>query len=195
MTFDFYQTRFQNQFFPDYDSDPAKAYIANFTGTSVSNGFQTDINAKFYKLLEAKIAYNFLDVYRIINNEKFQLPFNARHRVLMALSYVPKTKKWRIDVNAHWFGKQRLPKTDKNPEAFRQAKTSKPYTTFNLQATKSWKKVEIYGGCENLFDFRQLRPIVSWQDPFSRYFDTSFNWGPTRGREIYIGIRYKPFKG
>ncbi len=194
MTADFYQTRFQNQFFPDYDTDPTKAYIGNFTGTSISNGFQTDINAKLYKLVELKLAYNYLDVYRIVNNAKVQLPFNARHKVLVAVSYLPKNKKWRFDMNAHWFGKQRLPDTEKNPEAFRQADYSRPYTTFNVQVTRSWKKLELYGGCENLFDFRQLQPIVSWQNPFSPYFDTSFNWGPTRGREIYLGIRYKPFK-
>ncbi|MES2618214.1 MAG: TonB-dependent receptor [Bacteroidota bacterium] len=193
LTVDLYRTDFQNQFFPDYDSDPTKALIANFKGTSVSNGFQTDVNAKFYKLVEAKITYNYLDVYRQTNGKKIQLPFNSKHKVLLALSYVPKSKRWRVDLNAHWFGKQRLPDTEKNPEEFRQAATSKPYTTFNLQATKSWKRLEIYGGCENLFDYRQLKPIVSWQNPFSPYFDTSFNWGPTRGREIYIGIRYKPF--
>jgi len=193
-TIDFYQTRFQNQFFPDYDTDPSKAYISNFTGKSVSNGFQTDINAKYLKLIEAKLAYNFLDVYRMVNGSKFQLPFNSKHKLLLSISYTPKCKKWRLDVNAHWFGKQRLPDTEHNPEAFRQPKTSKPYTTFNLQLSKSWKKIDIYGGCENLFDFRQLKPIVSWQNPFSPYFDTSFNWGPTRGREIYVGIRYKPFK-
>ena len=44
-------------------------------------------------------------------------------------------------------------------------------------------------GCENIFDFRQLQPIISWQNPFSPYFDTSSVWGPTRGREVYAGIR------
>jgi outer membrane receptor for ferrienterochelin and colicin len=195
LTADFYQTRFLNQFFPDYDSDPGIAYISNFTETSIANGFQTDVNLKLYKLFEVKAAYNYLDVYRITQSVKTQLPFNARHKVLMALSYLPKSKKWRVDVNAHWFGKQRLPDTDKNPDIYRQAKWSKPYTTFNVQATKSWKKLELYGGVENLLDYRQLRPIVSWQNPFSPYFDTSFNWGPTRGREFYFGIRYKPFKG
>ncbi|MEZ4804740.1 MAG: TonB-dependent receptor [Bacteroidia bacterium] len=194
ITFDFYQTRFQNQFFPDYDTEPTKIYVGNFTGPSISNGFQTDVSAKFYKLFEAKLAYNYLDVYRIINGSKRVLPFNAKHKFLLSLSYAPKNKKWRFDINSHWFGKQRLPNTLNNPEEYRQAEYSRSYTTFNLQATKSWKKVELYGGCENLFDFRQLRPIVSWQNPFSPYFDTSFNWGPTRGREIYIGVRYKPFK-
>lgn len=189
-TIDFYQTRFQNQFFPDYDSEPTKALIYNFSGHSISNGFQTDWNVKVKKLVELKAAYNFLDVYRIINSEKYILPFNAKHKLLIAVSYLPKSKKWRADVNVHWFGKQRLPDTENYPELFRQSSQSKSYTTFNLQLTKTWKKFEFYGGCENIFDYRQLRPIVSWQDPNSPYFDTSFNWGPTRGREAYIGFRY-----
>lgn len=192
-TLDFYQTRFSNQFFPDYDSDPTKAYIKNFTGPSVSNGFQTDINTKYRKQLEFKVAYNFLYVYRVVENQRVELPFNAKHKFLTAISYLPLSKKWRADVNIHWFGQQRLPNTQMNPEEYRQTAYSKAYTTFNIQATRSWKKIELYGGCENLFDYRQLRPIVSWQNPFSPYFDTSFNWGPTRGREIFAGIRYKPF--
>ncbi len=193
-TFDMYQTRFQNQFFPDYNTLSTKAVIANFEGTSVSNGFQTDISSKILKKLEVKLAYNYLDVYRIENALKVNLPFISKHKFLMALSYLPKSKKWRADVNAHWFGRQELPNTESNPEEFKQAKFSKPYTTVNVQATKSWKKLEIYGGCENLFNFRQNRPIVSWQNPFSQYFDTSFNWGPTRGIEFYLGLRYMPFK-
>ena len=47
---DFYRTDFRNQVFPDYDSDPTKAIIKNFTGKSVSNGFQTDLFLKFYKV-------------------------------------------------------------------------------------------------------------------------------------------------
>ena len=193
-TIDFYQTRFQNQFFPDYDSDTRLAFIGNFTGKSVANGFQTDLNLKLFKIVEVKAAYNYLDVFRVNNAVKTQLPFNAKHKFLMAISYLPKNKKWRSDLNIHWFGKQRLPNTEMNPDIYRQADWSKAYTTFNLQFTKSWKKIELYGGAENIFDYRQLRPIVSWQNPFSPYFDTSFNWGPTRGRELYFGVRYKPFE-
>ena len=68
---------------------------------------------------------------------------------------------------------------------------SNPYTVFNTQLTYSFKKVEVYGGAENLFDFRQRQPIISWQNPFSPFFDTSSVWGPTRGREVYVGIRLK----
>lgn len=190
-TFDYYQTRFSQQFFPDYDSDPGLAVISNFTDKSISNGFQTDLNLKYNKFLEAKLAYNFLDVYRVVNQSKFILPFISKHKCMMSLSYLPKNNKFRFDANVHWYGRQRLPDTEKNPEAYRQAKWSRPYSTINIQVTKNWKSIEVYTGVENLFDFRQIRPIVSWQDPFSPYFDTSFNWGPTRGREIYLGLRFK----
>lgn len=67
---------------------------------------------------------------------------------------------------------------------------SKPYTIVNIQFTYKLKTFEIYTGVENIFNFRQNRPIISWQDPFGPYFDTQFAWGPTRGRESYFGLRY-----
>ncbi len=191
MIVEFYQTRFKNQFFPDYDADPNLIRIYNFTQTSISNGLQAEFSLKYIKRYDVKLVYNYLDVYRIQQQSKVQLPFNSKHKLLLSMSYTSKNKKFRFDMNSHWFGKQRLPETDKNPIEYQQPKESKSYFTQNLQSTYVWKKFEWYIGCENLFDYRQLRPIVSWQNPFSPYFDTSFNWGPTRGREVYLGIRFK----
>ena len=188
---DYYRTSFQNQIFPDYDSDPTKAIIKNFTGTSVSNGFQLEASMKLYKLVEFKTGYNYLDVFRRIENSKISLPFNPRHKILTTLSYNPTSKLYHIDLNVHWYGKQRLADTKSNPSEFRRPDYSDPYTTFNIQFTYNVKSFELYTGCENLFDFRQLQPIISWQNPFSQYFDTSSVWGPTRGREIYFGLRYR----
>lgn len=191
VTVDFYRTQFQNQIFPDYDTDPTKAIISNFTGTSVSNGFQVELYTKFYSRFEVKSAYNYLDVYRIMNGGKIILPFNPTHKILTTLSYKPITNKWHVDVNIHWFSKQRLPNTNNNPIEFQRPDQSQPYSLFNAQFTKNWKKFEAYIGCENIFDFRQTQPIIGWQNPFGPYFDTSSVWGPTRGREVYIGIRFK----
>ena len=94
-------------------------------------------------------------------------------------------------MNVHWYGEQRLPDTKSNPTEFQRPDFSQPYTIVNAQFTYSFKKFEVYAGCENIFDFRQLQPIISWQDPFGPYFDTSSVWGPTRGREIYVGLRFK----
>jgi outer membrane receptor for ferrienterochelin and colicins len=188
---DFYHTNFSNQIFPDYDSDPTKVFVKNFYGTSISNGFQTDVFLKFYKQFELKLGYNFLDVYRIEKGVKQLLPFNARHKFLNTLSYKTKNNKLHIDANVHWYGKQRLPNTKANPVPYQRPDFSRRYTTVNAQITYTFKRVEWYGGCENVFNFRQNQPIISWQNPFGNYFDISSVWGPTRGRELYMGLRWK----
>lgn len=188
---DFYRTEFQNQIFPDYDTDPTKAIVQNFDGTSVSNGFQSELYLSIYKKFEVKAGYNFLDVYREVEGTKQLLPFNPRHKILATFSYKPLSEKFHFDVNAHWYGQQRLPNTASNPLELQRPDFSQPYTVINAQFTYNFKRFEVYIGCENIFDFRQLQPILSWQNPFSPYFDTSSVWGPTRGREVYLGVRYK----
>ncbi len=191
ISMDYYRTSFQNQIFPDYDANPTKAFVKNFTGKSVSNGFQTDFFIKLYKRYEFKAGYNFLDVYRINNGSKEVLPFNPRHKVLTTFSYKPVNNKLHADVNIHWFGEQRLPNTKSNPVAYQRPDYSQGYTTVNAQFTYLFKNFEVYTGCENIFNFRQNQPIISWQNPFSPYFDISSVWGPTRGREFYLGVRWK----
>jgi outer membrane receptor for ferrienterochelin and colicin len=191
LSLDFYRTIFQNQIFPDYNSDPTLAIISNFTGTSISNGFQAELGLQFFDRLGLKLAYNFLDVYRETEGKKEALPFNAKHRVSSNFSFQPLSKKWHWDTNIHWTGEQSLANSSGNPPEFQQADVSDPYWMINTQFTKSWSGLDVYLGCENIFDFRQLFPIRSWQDPFGPYFDTSNAWGPTRGREFYLGLRYR----
>lgn len=191
LSIDFYRTSFSNQIFPDYNTSPTKAIIKNFTGTSISNGLQADLQLHFFNTLEFKTGYNFLDVYRITESGKELLPFNPRQKVLTSLSYRPPQKPFQADLNIHWYGKQQLPNTKSNPTQFQRPDFSEAYTVLNTQFTYTFKHVELYTGVENLFDFRQLQPILSWENPFSPYFDTSSVWGPTRGREIYIGVRLK----
>lgn len=190
LSVDYYQTDFQNQVFPDYDSDPTKALIKNFSGTSVGVGFQIEASAKFWDQLELKTAYNHLDVYRKIEGTKQLLPFNPRHKVLSTISYEPQSLKYHFDMNIHWYGQQRLPNTRSNPIAFQRPDFSDPFTLINAQFTYNFPGLELYFGCENIFNFRQNQPILSWENPFGQYFDTSSVWGPTRGRELYIGVKY-----
>jgi outer membrane receptor for ferrienterochelin and colicins len=190
VSFDFYNTTFQNQIFPDFDADPTQSIIKNFKGKSVSNGFQAEASGIFYNRLAMKIGYVFLDVYQVKNGGKDVLPFNPRHRLNGSASFMPLTKKWHLDANVHWYGTQRLPNTAANPPAYQMASKSEPYTIVNSQFTHTFKSLEAYIGVENIFNFRQNKPIISWQDPFGKYFDTQFAWGPTRGREAYLGIRY-----
>lgn len=111
--------------------------------------------------------------------------------MVTTLGYKPLSDKYHIDMNIHWYGQQRLPNTQSNPTEFQGPDFSENYVLFNAQCTYTLKTFEIYAGCENIFNFRQERPIISWQDPFGQFFDTSSVWGPTRGRELYIGVRCK----
>lgn len=188
---DYYRTDFQNQIFPDYDTDPTKAIIENFTGKSVSNTFQAEVYLNFWQQLEVKSGYSFLDVYREMEGQKVLLPFNPRHKVVTTLGYKPLSKKYHIDMNIHWYGQQRLPNTQSNPFEFVRPDFSENYMLVNAQYTHNFKKFELYAGCENIVDFRQERPIIGWRDPFGQFFDTSLVWGPTRGREFYFGVRFK----
>ncbi len=188
---DYYRTVFQNQVFPDYDSDPTRAFIKNFEGGSVSNGAMLEVSFNLQGRLEMKTGYTYLDVYHRIGESQQTLPFIPRHRFVSVLGYTPVQDKLRLDANVHWYGRQRLPDTQSNPEPYRNIGYSPAYAVANAQATVRFPRLELYGGCENLFDFRQQQPITAWQDPFGPYFDTSSVWGPTRGREWYIGVRLR----
>ena len=190
-TVDFYHTRFQNQFFPDYDSEPNVAIIANFTDKSISNGFQAELSADIQKRLNLRFAYNFLDVYREIKQEKVLLPYNARHRFLTVASVHSPTPLWQFDLNVHWYGKQRLPNSQALATDLQQPEFSQPFTIASVQYTHTFKNFEAFVGCENVADFRQIRPILGYQNPFGKDFDTSFAWGPTKGRELYAGVRVR----
>ena len=190
LSLDFYHTKFKNQIFPDYDSDPTKAIIKNFKGKSISNGLQAELSGTFYNRFSAKMGYVFLDVYQVKNGLKDLLPFNPRYRFNSAASFMPLSRKWSLDANLHWYGKQRLPDTKNNPVVYQLPDQSKPFSIMNTQFTYNFKKFAVYTGVENIFNFRQSQPIISWQDPFGQYFDTQFAWGPTRGREAYVGVRF-----
>ena len=101
-------------------------------------------------------------------------------------------EKWHFDCNFHWFGKKKLMDTsyNTNPDN-RRSLFSDPYSIFSAQFTKKFEKTDIYIGAENLFNFKQENPIISWEDPFNEEFNIANVWGPTKGREIYIGLRYR----
>lgn len=132
---DFYQTLFSNQFFPDYDSDPTKAIISNFTGDSKSNGVQVEGTLQFASGLEVRTAYNFLDVYQMREGGKFILPFNPKNRVMAAVSYTTENEKWQFDANGNWYDSMSLPNTSTNPLPYQRPSRSTQYTVINLQST------------------------------------------------------------
>jgi len=191
LSFDAYFSKFQNQIFPDFEKEVGKVFVSNFFEKSQAQSFQLENKLELGSNLEFKFSYNYQNIQQERNGENITQVFLNKHNFLGNASYETDNKLWQSDLTYSWNGAKRLPDTSKYPVEFIQASTSDPFGLINFQLTKKWKAFEIYTGVENISDFRQEFPIVSYQNPFGPYFDTSFNWGPTKGREFYIGFRYK----
>ncbi len=187
---DAYFTDFQNQIFPDYTAS-GQVLMQNFGGISRSLYGQLEGKLQFPGGLSLRFSYSYTENYRQENAEKKILPFTPLHRGLLALSYRTAARSWQFDLNQHFYGTQYLPDTRLNPEPYQNPLQSPAYQMLNLQIIRFQGKFDFYAGCENVFDFRQKRPITAWQEPFSPWFDTAGVWGPTRGREFYCGVRFR----
>lgn len=187
---DAYLTFFQNQIFPDYDTKATTAVVKNFTGKSKSHSYQIEAKMEFNQNFDVKIAYNYLDVSREQGDKSQELPFVSKHSYIANTSYSTNNHKYQFDLTWRWHGKKRLPNTSDYPLEYQTSEYGKAYGQLDLQFTRRWKSVEMYSGIENIFDFRQKFPILGYKNPFGQYFDPAFNWGPTKGRELYLGVRW-----
>ena len=187
---DFYRTEFNNKIIPDYDTNPREVIFENLNGKAFSNVLQAELSLTLLRNIEMKLAYKFIDLKYDKDGVRYEQPFTAKHRVLATVSYMPESKSWSFNAGLNWFGKQRLPSTASNPVEYQLPTESKPYTLINAQFNKNFKFFELYAGVENILNFKQDNPIISANDPFGPYFDTSFIWGPTKGREVYAGFRF-----
>lgn len=187
---DYYRTDFSNKIIPDYDSNPTEVIFANLDGKAFSNVMQAELSLSLLRNVDLKLAYKYIELKYDKNGVRYEQPFNPKHRILTTFSYTPTSKSWSVSAGLNWFGKQRLPSTATNPVQYQLPSESKPYTLVNAQFNKNFKYFELYAGVENLLNFKQENPIISADDPFGPYFDTSFIWGPTKGREVYAGFRF-----
>ncbi|MBK8627357.1 MAG: TonB-dependent receptor [Saprospiraceae bacterium] len=162
----------------------------NFFGQSVSKSFQLENKWVFSPQFDAKVAYNYLEVYRVVEGVKQALPFVPTHKWSANTSYSVPNDVWQFDLTYRWIGSKKIPSTVNYPIQYQVPDVSEPYQQLDFQITRRWKDVQIYGGIENIFDFRQEFPILGYDQPFGQYFDPAFNWGPTKGREFYMGVRY-----
>ncbi len=189
-SFDFYRTDFTNQIVVDYDRNPQTIVFYNLEGKSYSNSFQTQVDYEVLKRVDLRIAYRWFDVKTTYDGILRQKPLLSQHRFFVNLGYESR-KYWKIDYTFNWMGRKRIPDTFRNPEPYQLTEYSPDFFLMNLQVSKIWReKLDVYVGAENLLNFIQEDPILSSDDPFSPYFDSSLVWGPIFGRNVYMGLRY-----
>lgn len=195
IVFDFYRTDFRNQVVVDWE-DPRQVRFYNLEGSSYANSFQTEVNVSPAERLDFRLSYRLFDVQTDYLEGKLQKPLTPKHRFFANIAYetglTEKGAQWKFDATYNWLSEQRFPNTFSNLESFRVSEKTPQLSTLNAQITKVFSpKFEIYVGGENITNEKQNNPIVSADDPFGPYFDTSLVYGPIFGSMYYAGLRWK----
>lgn len=188
---DYFYTDFKNQVVADYDYDTHQINFVGLSGKSFSHSFQAQIDYQLVRRLDLRVAYRRVNVETDYLEGRLQRPLIPRDRSFVNVAYKTKSN-WGFDFTVQRIGTQRIPGTDGNPSEYQLRAFSAPYWLVNTQVTKDFgQNWSVYLGVENLTNYKLTNPIVSANDPFSMYFDSSMVWGPVFGRMAYGGFRYR----
>lgn len=192
LNIELFHTRFVNQIVVDYDANPQKVLFYNLTGKSYATSFQSQLDIELLPRLGMRLAYRFNDVKTTYMLGLMQRPFVSKHKGFANFAYETILGGWKFDATIQWQGQKRIPDLKKNPAAVFAISESPNFFIVNAQISKSvGKKLEMYLGVENLFNYKQDYPIISADDPNSEWFDGSMVWGPVFGRMAYTGLRFR----
>lgn len=188
---DFYHTRFISQVVVDLDRASGEVHFYNLDGRSFSNSLQLQLDLEPVERYDIRLAYRLNDVQTTYDGEVLSRPLTAKNRAFVNMAYET-VSRWTFDVTWNWQDRKRIPGTSANPDPYRRDDLSPEFALINLQLGKGFgKRLEVYTGVENVLDFKQADPIISGDDPFGPYFDSSLIWGPIFGRKFYGGLRFR----
>ena len=191
---DVYHTFFQNQLVVDLDQTAREVHFYNLEGLSVSNSLQLELNYELFKRFDIRLAYRHLDVYTNYSGQLREKPLLSRNRGFVNIAYETKkqkAKQWKFDLTGQWIGSQRIPNTRDNPQQLILNGRSDDYFLLNAQITRVFgKRFEVYLGGENILNYTQQNPILSSENPYGEFFESSLIWAPIFGRMYYGGLRF-----
>ena len=186
---DAYRTEFVSQVVVDTYSDSTTISFYNLDGESFSNSVQLTININLLDYLNLRLAYKNDDVKSTFNKTLQRVPLVAADRFLGNVSAETPNGHWKFSYTVAWEGRKKL--QNLNFDQVVKDNYSPSFAVMNVQLTKLFRRFELYGGAENLFDYRQKDPIIHPENPFGNSFDATNIWGPVAGRRVYAGIRYE----
>lgn len=189
---DYFRNDFENQVVVDLEN-PRKVTFTNLNGKSYSNSFQAELNFIPLKKWDVKLAYRYFDVKQTYHGQLLERPYIAKHRAFLSFDYAT-LNNWKFNYTVTYNGAKRIPNTTANTISYTLPSYSPSYILMNAQVSKTFGNkypMDLYVGSENISNYFQPNAIISANDPFNPYFDASMIWGPTSGRMIYFGWRYK----
>ncbi len=191
---DYYITDFENQVVVDWET-PSAILFYNLQGSSYAESFQAQLQYTISSQISILSAYKISNVKTDYISGRLEKPLNPKNRFFLNIAYDgnknSKGANWKYDLTYNLIGKQRFPSTQNSPVEYRMDEFTPDITLVNTQLTRVFNKsFETYLGIENLTNYKQMNPIISSEDPFGQYFDSTFVYGPLFGRMYYLGLRY-----
>jgi hypothetical protein len=188
---DFHRTDFTNRVVIDLERNAQEAHFYNLKDKSYANSFQAEMSITPIEGFETTVAYVFTDSKITINNKLVEMPLTAKHKGLISLHYTTLYERWKFSFTTQYHGTTSLPNTSMNPAIYQLPNISPDYFILHAQITRKFKKFEAYIGCENILNYTQKNPIISSNNPFGQYFDSSIIYAPILGRQLNFGLRIK----
>lgn len=185
---EFYQTDFQRQIVVDVMSDAHAVSFYNLDGRAYARNIQLEGSYTFFNSLDLRAAWRWTEARTTYKGKLMEKPLTSRYKGLITAGYRTPVYGWQLDVTTQFNGAGSMPVPDMQNPLWKE--TFEPYAMTGLQLTKRFKKLSLYVGAENLFDFTQPDPIIAASDPWSNDFDATMVWGPVHGRKVYGGLRW-----
>ena len=192
---DYYFTDFENQVVVDWET-PSGILFYNLQGKSYAESFQAQLQYTLSNNISILSAYKISNVKTNYISGQLDKPLTPKNRFFLNFAYDgnknSKGANWKYDLTYNLIGEQRFPSTENSPIEYRMDEFTPDITLVNTQLTRVFNKsFETYLGIENLTNYKQMNPIISSEDPFGQYFDSTFVYGPIFGRMYYLGLRYR----
>ena len=195
---DFYATHFDNLATVDQETTTAFTRVANAPAPARTYAALASASVEPVRGLGLRAAYKYVDARQTyLDGVRRRVPYVARFRGLLAADYETPRRRWRLNANVQWVGPQRLPgerafATSPIDRAAPLPFESPAFALVSAQATYVVNDLfEVYGGAENLGDYRQRNAVIGAENPEVGYFDASRVYAPLMGRMPYLGLRWR----
>ncbi|MBO5772051.1 MAG: TonB-dependent receptor [Alistipes sp.] len=192
ISFDYFRTQLFHSIIVDQERDAANTYIYETDGRSYTNTYQFDLTWTPVERFDIFATFRWTDSRYTItradgSRELVERPLVGQFKTLINLQYATRMRRWVFDVTAQLNGRSRIPTQN---GVLADAEYSPIYPMFYAQISRKIKNWDIYLGCENIAGYKQKRPIIATDSPYSTAFNSACVWGPLMGRKIYIGVRF-----
>jgi outer membrane receptor for ferrienterochelin and colicins len=193
-----------NKIEADINSRPDAVVYTNDGTVNIFYGLNLKTEMNFNFPLRATVAFTLLRNVDLSKNAAGQIVYDqVVNAPKFTSTYTVSYTFEKPAVTLDWTGLINSPMLLNTENDDYRSLTSPWYCLMNIQVTKKFKDgIEIYGGINNLLNFRPQNVLIGANDPFNKNvsdlntnphnytFDSSYIYAPNEGIRGFIGLRW-----